>query len=243
MKSVIEWNKEPDNGKSYIYTLQNPVTGEIRYIGRTKRCLRARLNSHISASKYCKDHKANWIKYLIKNNLRPEIYLLDIVEEELEDYWEKFYISLFKTWNFNLNNSTLGTESYGRHSAETRLKISISNTGKKRTEQQKAQIKATRNLETFKSEEYREKISEIHKQRYIDNPELRLKRAILKGSKEFNVYRIEKDKSRTFLKSFIIKEECQKEFNLSRQAIRKALNRDGVARRKWLYFEYVNPVE
>ena len=54
-----------------IYTLSNPLTNEIRYIGKTSQKLEKRLDNHLynKSKTYCK----SWIQSLINNNLKPKI--------------------------------------------------------------------------------------------------------------------------------------------------------------------------
>lgn len=98
--------------KYKIYTLENPITNEIRYVGMTQKSLSERLSSHKSSVKTKTSHVANWIKSLLNENLIPVIKLLDETNtlekcKELEIYW----ISQFKSWGFNLTNLSTGGES------------------------------------------------------------------------------------------------------------------------------------
>ena len=63
------------NQKIKIYTLKDPLTNEIRYIGKTKYSLVDRLCKHLIT--YEKNHRANWIRKLSKQNLKPIIELLE----------------------------------------------------------------------------------------------------------------------------------------------------------------------
>lgn len=92
-----------------IYTLSDPDSGMIRYVGKTIMSLNRRLSNHLSLqSLKDKNHKNYWIKKLIKEDKKPIIELLERVElvnwEESEIYW----ISQIKSWGFNLTNSTNG---------------------------------------------------------------------------------------------------------------------------------------
>lgn len=97
----------------FIYTLSDPDTNEIRYIGKTKN-IENRYNRHIQKcylDKYGKNtYKSNWIKSLIKINKKPIIEILDEGDKyninDLEIYW----ISQFKSWGFRLTNMSEGGE-------------------------------------------------------------------------------------------------------------------------------------
>lgn len=122
--------------KIYIYTLADPRTGEIRYIGKTNN-LTTRYRHHLNKRRYT--HAGNWIYSLSTQNLYPIIEQLDVVDRE---YWretEKYWISQFKTWGFKLTNFHEGGEGNGgghklkhvtqlgrKASLETRIKQSLS---------------------------------------------------------------------------------------------------------------------
>jgi hypothetical protein len=95
-----------------IYTLSDPKTGEIRYIGQTTRKLIDRWYDHCSEYKLAREtnHKRNWIVSLKKQELRPKIEILDIVEESNWIFWEQYWISQFKSWGYNLTNLSDGGE-------------------------------------------------------------------------------------------------------------------------------------
>ena len=112
----------------FIYSLEDPETKEIRYIGKTVQKLEKRLTAHIYESKHRKNHKCNWINKLNKNGNNPTIKLIDIVSEDDWEFWEMYWIERFKSWGFNLVNHTPGGEGY-RHSKETKEKIRQANSG------------------------------------------------------------------------------------------------------------------
>jgi len=93
-----------------IYTLTDPTTNIIRYVGMTSQTLKRRLSKHIIDSNRKKTHKDCWIFGLRQKNLLPIIDVIDIVDENEWQFWEQHYISLFKSWNFNLVNLTIGGE-------------------------------------------------------------------------------------------------------------------------------------
>lgn len=99
--------------KVLIYTLSDPITKEIRYVGKTKSPLKVRYNSHIAKSKRKETHTHCWIQSLIKQKLKP---LCEVLEECDQDTWENseiYWISQLKTWGFNLTNHTEGGEGGG----------------------------------------------------------------------------------------------------------------------------------
>ena len=109
----------------FIYTLENPITNEVRYVGKTVQKLDKRLNAHIYESRKKNNHKCNWINSLSKKGEFPTIKLIDIVPEEEWEFWESYWIEQLKMWGFNLVNGTPGGEGY-KHTDETKEKIRAS---------------------------------------------------------------------------------------------------------------------
>ncbi len=96
----------------FIYTLSDPLTKRVRYIGKTNN-IKRRLSSHISnCSLATETKKNNWIISLLREGLIPTIEIIDELPENEINYYEIFYISLFKTWGFDLLNGTLGGDGF-----------------------------------------------------------------------------------------------------------------------------------
>ena len=91
----------------FIYALSDPRNDKIRYIGKANNP-ENRYKNHYNSSRDKNTHKRNWINSVRKSGFRPELIILDEVPKKEWKYWEKFYISLFKTWGFNLVNYTDG---------------------------------------------------------------------------------------------------------------------------------------
>lgn len=91
-----------------LYSLNDPITKEVRYIGYTSKTLKERLSSHWGGRNFKKrSYKLNWFKQLESRGLKPTIHLIttsDDLDSILE--LEKYYISLYD----NLTNSTSGGE-------------------------------------------------------------------------------------------------------------------------------------
>lgn len=87
-----------------IYLLRCPITQEVKYIGATNRDLIKRQKEHLF--EFCHGAKRKWIDKLKRKHGRlPIIEEIDSVLENERDYWEKFYIQLFKNWGFDLVNT------------------------------------------------------------------------------------------------------------------------------------------
>jgi hypothetical protein len=144
----------------YIYSLADPNTNMVRYIGKSINPKR-RYNEHINnCYKSSNNHKDNWIKLLLSDNQKP---IMNIIEETTIDIWgerEKHWISFYD----NLTNSTSGGED-GTPSEEVIYKMKINNTGnnnpmwgKKWTKEQRDKLSKQRKG-VPKSDEWKNKVS------------------------------------------------------------------------------------
>lgn len=111
-----------------IYTLDDPITGEVKYVGKTERTLNKRYNEHLSSADTNKARSkvTCWIKSLLNKGLKPTITLIDIVNSDWV-FWEQHYISLYRSFGFNLKNSSIGGEgSCGfRHTEEYKKALGL----------------------------------------------------------------------------------------------------------------------
>ncbi len=64
--------------KVYIYCLIDPLTNQLKYIGKTVNPTK-RYSSHLNEIK--KDKKSTWVQSLKNNGTNPEFLILDICEE------------------------------------------------------------------------------------------------------------------------------------------------------------------
>lgn len=156
--------------KVCIYLLIDPETRQVRYVGKSNDISKRYLGTWKISSKEGK-YKVNWVKSLLSKGLKPEIEIVDEVNESEWQFWEKHYISLYKSWGFKLTNSTEGGEGIGKgykmpprslehmnniklskinnntwrkpHSQETKNKIGKSSLGRIPSEETKAKRKAT----------------------------------------------------------------------------------------------------
>ena len=124
---------------TFIYALVCPKTGQFRYIGKSN-FPEKRIRSHISACSYSSSKKNSWIKRLRNENMVPVLEILEEVDMERWQFWEMFYISLFKSWGFRLLNMTDGGENppvnkwnLGKKMSEgSRRKMSLAQMGNKK---------------------------------------------------------------------------------------------------------------
>ena len=138
---------------TFIYSLSDPITGEIRYIGKANNP-KKRILDHVRENKTSnKSHKISWIKSLIAKDLLPIVEIVDEVPKLDWEFWEQYWISQFKYWGFNLTNiSPGGYNNNYKRTTETKKKMRISKLG------------------TTLPIEHRKKISESVKLKAKENP-------------------------------------------------------------------------
>lgn len=108
-KYLIDLQKNKDNNYTFIYSLEDPMTHEIRYIGKTNNPY-DRYKAHKNISRDKNTHKRNWINKLRINGLHPIMNIIDVVKIDEWGFWEKYWIQQFNVWGFNLLNYTDGGE-------------------------------------------------------------------------------------------------------------------------------------
>lgn len=210
------------NDLNIIYGLSCPITNEIRYIGYASN-LNRRINQHLQPSNLIKsNYKNNWIKSLLKINLKPLVVVLKKCKNYKElPKIEKEIIAIYKFLGYNLTNLTNGGDgTTGRIlSSETKRKISASNIGKIRSTQTVNKWRHTftknKNVSPNKgrkfSEKHRKNLSIAHigkcgKKSYLSN--LQCKSIVL----EYNT-------------TNITKKELAKKYGVSKYTIYRAFDR------------------
>lgn len=100
----------------YIYTLTDPITNQIRYIGKTVN-LKRRYTSHSSIKENIKEntHRSKWVLSLLNKGLKPIMHVIDQTNHDWQKL-EKFYIQKYKNEGFDLCNLTLGGDGGTGHS-------------------------------------------------------------------------------------------------------------------------------
>lgn len=92
--------------KVFIYMLVDPRNQQVRYIGKAKEPQKRFQRGH----RYEKQNtrKCNWVQSLLKQGLTPLVQIIDEVLFSEWQFWEMHYISLYKSWGFDLTNHTGG---------------------------------------------------------------------------------------------------------------------------------------
>lgn len=83
-----------------IYSLNCPITGKVKYVGKTKKSLKQRLLGHLQTP--TSKVMLNYISELKKVNLIPEIKLIESVLEKDGDSTELFYTKKFSSTALNV---------------------------------------------------------------------------------------------------------------------------------------------
>lgn len=126
--------------KFLLYTLSDPITDELRYIGQTTVSLERRLKGHIwnSTIKRDKTHKSHWVKKIVVSGHKPKIELFEEFDNKKDlDEAEIFWISQFKSLGCRLTNTTEGGEGVlglrRPHTEEEKRKVSLKLKGVKKS--------------------------------------------------------------------------------------------------------------
>ena len=188
-----------------IYKLIDPISDEIKYVGKTKNSLTKRLYEHFTKRNLSNNnHKNNWIKKLISLNLRPKIEIIETVTEqnwiEREMHWIKFY----KDLGCNLTNTTdggEGTKTYKMPPEATikGIKTRRENGTLKRSEECKIAISKS-------------KIGKIHTKEHTEANTSKTKYTILQYDLDYNL-----------IKEWKGIRQCARELNLNHSSICRAI--------------------
>lgn len=95
---------------NYIYGLRDPLTREIRYVGKSTQPI-FRLRGHLKDAKEARTHKQRWLRQLEEKGLAPELVILE--EVKAPRTWqqaEREWIAKGKEMGWPLTNLTDGGE-------------------------------------------------------------------------------------------------------------------------------------
>ena len=93
---------------TYIYILQDPITKDVRYVGKTNNP-KLRKRSHLWKCDKNKSHCYKWVNSVLKKGLKPIFTVIDEIDGNWE-WLEMYWIEQFKVWGANLTNITKGGE-------------------------------------------------------------------------------------------------------------------------------------
>jgi len=128
----------------FIYGLVDPLKNQLKYVGKSVNP-NNRYRKHLQESWKKQTYKDKWINNLIENHLKPELLIIDIIDESNWVFWEQHYIGYFKYLGCLLTNLTNGGDNPPNHTGQKRTKDEIekirkSNVGKKRSDETKKNI-------------------------------------------------------------------------------------------------------
>jgi hypothetical protein len=159
---------------TYIYSLEFPE-GNIRYIGKADNP-RRRFQGHIAELKRGTfTHKQSWLKSLINIGEKPILNIIEEVNKESWEIWERYYIALYKSWGFRLTNSTGGGDGNCGENIESRRKSAekqreLYRTGKKIPWNKGKKTGLTPwNKNLKQGEDFKNKIKQSLKEHYKDH--------------------------------------------------------------------------
>lgn len=114
----------------YIYGLCDPQTSALRYVGAAVNP-KERFRLHLVKKE--RTHKSTWIQSLQRKGLKPELFIIEEVSNDIWKREERFWIAYFKSIGADLTNATDGGDGVLglRFSPESRLKVSKNNLGRK----------------------------------------------------------------------------------------------------------------
>jgi predicted GIY-YIG superfamily endonuclease len=94
---------------TFIYVLKDPVSNEIRYVGKSNNP-KERYKSHKNPAHKITTHTHNWIMMLRSKGLDPVIEIIREVPISEWKYWEKHYIKHYNNLGCDLTNHCGGGE-------------------------------------------------------------------------------------------------------------------------------------
>lgn len=106
------------NKQGIIYCLKDPISMEIRYIGKTIQTTKRRLQEHIRDCRKYSHYNACWINGLVVKGYKPLIEVVELCNSnnlnEREIHWIKYYRQFYKLTNLtdggDGNNGQIQTE-------------------------------------------------------------------------------------------------------------------------------------
>ena len=87
----------------YIYTLIDPVTDEVRYVGKSKNP-KTRYNQHIKKLDKSMTPKKQWLLGLFDKGLKPKLQIVETVTNGTGREREQHYVTLYEATTLNIHN-------------------------------------------------------------------------------------------------------------------------------------------
>lgn len=93
--------------ETYIYALVDPLTGQIRYVGKSDNPIK-RLSYHMSHCRHTNSHKHKWLMSLKRRCLEPRLIILEQTSQEIWQNAEQRWIKHFTECGGRLTNGDTG---------------------------------------------------------------------------------------------------------------------------------------
>jgi len=171
----------------FIYYLLDPLTGKIRYVGKTYDP-KHRFGAHVRENG--RSRKSNWVKSLISKGAKPVMEILEEVDDEDSGQWqeaERFWIAFFKSCGASLLNHDNGGLNGKMMSEETKQKLRIASTGRKLSPEVIEKMKASKIASL--TPEVREKMSAWQRGRKISRDLVEKRAASARGGKRTDEFK------------------------------------------------------
>ena len=125
--------------KVSIYSLSDPDTGEVRYVGKSIDVKR-RFWTHCREQKNDNTHRARWIAKLLRQEKLPMLTVIEVVEEPAWQEAETKWIAYYRGLGCSLVNSTDGGDGGHNPPPDVREKIGMALRGKRFSESHRGKI-------------------------------------------------------------------------------------------------------
>ncbi len=126
--------------KTFIYTLIDPRDDQnVRYVGVTRHP-KARLRQHLNDKQPC--HRTNWIKSLRGVGVKPEMVIIEEIDESNWQERERFWIKHYRDAGCQITNGTDGGDGMPNPTPETRTRLRAANIGKRHSPETLAKMSA-----------------------------------------------------------------------------------------------------
>jgi hypothetical protein len=138
---------------SYIYSLSDPISGSVRYIGQSVKP-KERLSEHIRQARTVARYRCHrWIATILASDKRPIMEILEEVPIDDVNEAECRWIDHFRALGADLTNHTNGGGGLRGYklSVEHIAKLVASNKGKKRSEEIRSRLREIQNSPEMKA--------------------------------------------------------------------------------------------
>jgi len=149
----------------YIYTLTDPISEQVRYVGKTNNPKR-RYRQHLYCAKQLISHSQRWIQGLLDQGLKPEMQIIETTTRSLWREREQYWIQHYQEIGSPLTNLTEGGGGWGsmHHTPEACERISQARQGMKFSKEHKAALSASK--DSFYTTERGKQVIESLARRY-----------------------------------------------------------------------------